>query len=274
MTKIDITNLQVYATHGVFAKEKVEAQPFVFDCSIDYDFKKAAKKDDLAFTLDYGQIMQDITDFCKQNSFDLIETLCYRTAEMLMDNYPINGINLTVKKPKAPVDLPFENVSVSVSLKRIDVYLSLGSNLGDRQNILDEAVAQLAKNKAIKVLKVSSPYENPPYGGVAQYPFINTAVKISTYLSPDSLLEYIHSIEANAHRSRDVRWGDRTLDIDIIFYGDEIINTDNLTIPHADYHNRDFVLVPLNEIAPSFICPIERKRISELLKDLQSRNNR
>ncbi|MDE6614788.1 MAG: 2-amino-4-hydroxy-6-hydroxymethyldihydropteridine diphosphokinase [Clostridia bacterium] len=269
MTKIDIHNLTVNATHGVFDKEKVNQQPFVFDCSIDYDFEKAAVNDDLALTLDYGNIMQDITDFCRSNCFDLIETLCYRTAQMLMDKYPIDGISLTVKKPQAPVDLPFENVSVSVSLKRTDVYLSLGSNLGDRQSILDKAIASLKENKAITVLKVSSPYENPPYGGVAQYPFINMAIKISTYLSPYTLLDYLHSIEANANRNREIHWGDRTLDIDIIFYGDLIMDTDRLTIPHADYHNRDFVLVPLNEIAPNLVCPLKGKRVSELLKDLK-----
>ena len=268
MTKIEITNLTVNATHGVFDKEKVIPQPFVFDCSIDYDFEKAAVNDDLSFTLDYGAIMQDIYDFCMQNTFDLIETLCYRTAEMLMVKYPVNEIRLTVKKPKAPVDLTFENVSVSVELKRRNVYLSLGSNLGDRQAILNNAILELTQNKSIKVLKVSSPYENPPYGGVAQYPFINMAVKISTYLSPDTLLDLLHSIEEKANRNRDIRWGDRTLDIDIIFYGNEIIYTDALTVPHADYHNRDFVLVPLNEIAPDFVCPLQRKRISELLKNL------
>ncbi|MDE7079684.1 MAG: 2-amino-4-hydroxy-6-hydroxymethyldihydropteridine diphosphokinase [Clostridia bacterium] len=268
MKKIDITNLTVNATHGVFAEEKTKTQPFVFDCSLEYDFEKAAISDDLSLTLDYGAIMQDITAFCKQNSFDLIETLCYRAAEMLMVKYPINAIYMTVKKPKAPVDLPFENVSVSVELKRQDVYLSLGSNLGDRQTILDNAISQIGQNEAIQVLKVSSPFENPPYGGVAQYPFINMAMKISTFLSPDALLKFIHSVEAKANRNRDVRWGDRTLDIDIIFYGNEIIYTDEITIPHADYHNRDFVLVPLNEIAPDFVCPLKRKRISELLKSL------
>ncbi|MDE7337653.1 MAG: 2-amino-4-hydroxy-6-hydroxymethyldihydropteridine diphosphokinase, partial [Clostridia bacterium] len=144
--------------------------------------------------------------------------------------------------------------------------------LGDRKSILDKAVDALKENKAIDVLEVSSYYENPPYGGVAKYPFINTAVKISTYLSPFALLDLIHEIEAKAKRSRDVRWGDRTLDIDIIFYGDEIINENGLTVPHADYHNRDFVLVPLNEIAPNYVCPLKRQRISQLLANLQAKS--
>ncbi|MDE6189201.1 MAG: 2-amino-4-hydroxy-6-hydroxymethyldihydropteridine diphosphokinase [Clostridia bacterium] len=270
MTKIKITGLEVLATHGVFSQEKVHPQPFVFDCEIDYDFKKAAANDDFSLTLDYGVIMQKLTDFCKANSFDLIETLCYRAAATLMNEYPaIESLTLSVHKPKAPVDLPFKNVSVEVTLKRQkNVYLSLGSNLGDRQAILNEAISQLGKTSAIDVLKVSSPYENPPYGLVAKFPFINMAAQISTYLSPDELLEYVHSIEKAAHRNRDIRWGDRTLDIDIIFYGDLIATDENLTIPHADFQNRDFVLIPLNEIAPDFVSPINNKRISQLLKDL------
>lgn len=267
MGKISISNLKVNATHGVLDEEKVVPQPFVFDCEIDYDFQKAADLDDLAYTLDYGKIMQDISDFCVSNSCDLIETLCYRAAEMLMNKYPIESVSLSVKKPNAPVPLDFDSVSVSVTLKRSDVYLSLGSNLGDRQATLDFAIRELGKNPAIKVLKISSPYENPPYGGAAQFPFINMAVKISTYLSPNALLEVIHSIEKSARRSRDIRWGDRTLDIDIIFYADLVTGDENLTIPHPDYQNRDFVLIPLNEIAPCVVCPQSHKRICQLVKE-------
>ncbi len=90
------------------------------------------------------------------------------------------------------------------------------------------------------------------------------AVEISTYLSPYELLEYLHLIEREAKRDRSVRWGDRTLDMDIIFYGDKVLDDDILTIPHPDYQNRDFVIIPLKEIAPNFVCPISRKRIGEL----------
>jgi dihydroneopterin aldolase/2-amino-4-hydroxy-6-hydroxymethyldihydropteridine diphosphokinase len=268
MSEIIITNLKVVAKHGVFDKEKINSQPFLFDCVLEYDFEKAAENDDLNQTLDYGNIMQDISDFCLNNQFDLIETLCYRSAEMIINKYSVKSVKMTVKKPNAPVDLDFENVGVSVHLKRRDVYLSLGSNLGDRKAILDSAVKTLSANRAIDLLQVSPYYENPPYGGVAKYPFINIAVKISTYLSPYALLDFIHATEAKENRNRDVRWGDRTLDIDIIFYGDEIINENGLTVPHSDYVNRDFVLVPLAEISPDFVCPLKRQRISELLKQL------
>lgn len=259
--------------HGCFEEEKVNPQPFIFDCQLICDFEKAALTDDLKYTLDYGEIMQVITDFAVNNTFNLIETLCYRTASLLMQKYPLDEVIVTVKKPEAPVDLPFENVDVTVDLKRTEAYLSLGSNIGDRKATLDYAIKRLSENPAVKIEKVSSYMENPPYGGVASLPFVNAAVKITTYLSPESLLDYLHIIENEAHRERKVRWGDRTLDIDIIFYGNKIINTKDLTIPHPDYENRDFVLVPLNEIAPDLVCPLNNKRIKTLLSELLSKVN-
>lgn len=264
MSSINIHNLKVAACHGVLPEEKTNRQPFIFDISMEYDFTEAAKDDNLALTLNYDEVMHKVSDFCKDNTFDLIETLCHRTAINLMRNYPIDSVSVTVKKPQAPVSLPFEDVSVSTTLTRLSVLLSLGSNMGDRQAYLNTAIKRLEEHEDITVLKVSSPYENAPYGGVAKSPFINMAVKISTYLSPYELLDYLHLIESEANRDRSVRWGDRTLDMDIVFFGDKIIDNDILTIPHADYQNRDFVLIPLKEIAPNFVCPICRKRIKDL----------
>ena len=264
MSSINIHNLKVMACHGVLPEEKVNRQPFCFDVSLQYDFAKAAKDDDLNLTLNYDEIMHSISDFCKDNTFDLIETLCRRAAIMLMRKYPIESVSVTVKKPQAPVSLPFDNVSVTATLTRTTALLSLGSNMGDRQSYLDMAIKRLQDNQDITVERISTPFENPPYGGVAQLPFINMAVKISTYLSPYELLEYLHSIESEAQRDRSVRWGDRTLDMDIVFYGDCIIDDDTLTIPHPDYFNRDFVLKPLKEIAPNFLCPLLKKRIKDV----------
>ena len=264
MSSIDIHNLKVVACHGVLQEEKINSQPFYFDVSMAYDFAKAAEKDELSLTLNYDEIMHDISDFCKDNTFDLIETLCHRAAAMLMRKYPIDSVCVRVKKPQAPVSLPFDDVSVATTLTRQRVLLSLGSNMGDRQAYLDKAIKRLEEHMDVTVKKVSSTYENVPYGGVAKSDFINMAVEISTYLSPYELLDYLHLIESEAQRDRSVRWGDRTLDIDIVFYGDKIIDDDILTIPHADYRNRDFVLVPLKEIAPNFKCPLCGKPIKEL----------
>ncbi|MCX4362312.1 MAG: 2-amino-4-hydroxy-6-hydroxymethyldihydropteridine diphosphokinase [Clostridia bacterium] len=264
MSSINIHNLKVFARHGVLEEEKLNTQPFLFDVNMQYDFTGAAAADDLSLTLNYDEVMHRISEFCETNCFDLIETLCHRTATMLMRNYALDSVSVTVKKPQAPVSLPFDNVSVSQSLKNTVVLLSLGSNIGDRQKYLDNAIKALEEHPDISVIKVSSSYENPPYGGIAQLPFINMAVKITTHLLPYELLDFIHSIEAKANRDRSVRWGDRTLDIDIVFYGDSIISDDGLVIPHSDYQNRDFVLNPLKEIAPDFVCPLCRQRIKDI----------
>lgn len=273
MSKIHIKDLKISTCHGCFAEEKINPQPFIFDCTIDYDFEKASQSDNLEDTLDYGSIMHSISDFATQNTFNLIETLCYHTASMIMQKYPVEKILLTVRKPQAPVDLDFGDVSVSVQLERTPVILSLGSNMGDKKATLETAIRRLSENPAICLMKTSSYLENPPYGGVAKNTFVNCAVLVETYLSPESLLEYIHLIEKEAKRERTVRWGDRTLDIDIVFYGNKIIDSKNIVVPHNDYENRDFVLIPVNEICPDWICPLHRKRIKDILADLLSRQN-
>lgn len=270
MSYIEIKNLKVLACHGVLEEEKTTPQPFCFDVRMKYDFSKAAKYDDLNYTLNYDEIMHDIASFCKDNCFELIETLCKRTATMLMRKYPIESIQLSVSKPQAPVNLSFDTVRVSCKLTRQIALLSLGSNMGDRQEYLDMAIEELKNAPDISLLKVSSPLENPPYGNVAQNNFINMAASISTYLTPYELLDVLHQIEAKAGRTRDLRWGDRTLDIDIVFFGDTILDDDSLTIPHPDYNNREFVLAPLTEIAPNFHCPIAKKTIKQIYQEFKS----
>lgn len=250
-TTIEIKNLKIYAKHGVLEEEKKTAQPFIFNATLFVNYLNAALTDDLAQTISYCDVMQDIKDFCENNSFNLIETLTYKCALMLIKKYrTIDKIVLAVNKPEAPFDLEFETVQTKISMCWHKVYLSLGSNLGKKQAQLKKAVKLLDAEEEIEVKKVSSFYKNPPYGGVATEEFVNIAVEIDTLLDPFDLLDRIHKIEAALGRKRTVRWGNRTMDIDIIFYDDLQINTRDLTIPHKDYKNRDFVIVPLSEIAP------------------------
>jgi 2-amino-4-hydroxy-6-hydroxymethyldihydropteridine diphosphokinase len=122
--------------------------------------------------------------------------------------------------------------------------------MGDRKGYLDKAIELLEKTSGVKVKKVSSCLETEPVGGVAKNKFLNCAVEIETYLSPFALLDEIHRIESECGRERKVHWEDRTLDIDIIFFGNRKINSKDLTVPHPEYKTREFVLKPLKEIAP------------------------
>lgn len=264
MDLIEIRGLEVSACHGVHDSEKVEKQPFVFDADLEVDFFDAAKTDDLDKTVSYSEVCNLIVKIATEKVFSLIEKLAYECAFEILDTFPVHGVKLTVGKPNAPVKHKFESVGVTVCCRREKVLLSLGSNLGDKKGYLDFAIKSLGSTRGIKVNKVSSYIENPPYGGVAQNSFLNCAAEIETYLSPHALLNEIHRIEGEGKRERTVRWGDRTLDIDIVFYGDKIICEDKLTVPHADYKNRPFVIEPLKEIAPNFVCPLTRKRLCEL----------
>ncbi|MDR5695039.1 MAG: 2-amino-4-hydroxy-6-hydroxymethyldihydropteridine diphosphokinase [Armatimonadota bacterium] len=135
------------------------------------------------------------------------------------------------------------------------VYLSLGSNLGDRAKTLEQALDALERSGRVRITKRSSLYETAPVGLANQPWFLNMAVEAETDLDPHSLLALIHEVEAGLGRKREVRWGPRTVDIDILLYGEEAISTETLTIPHPEMHRRAFVLVPLLEIAPGLHHP-------------------
>lgn len=265
MNKILIRGLEISACHGVNDFEKTAPQPFVFDADIYCDFLSAAKSDDIADTVNYSAASKIIAAVTTENCFDLIEKLAYECAYALLDKTSAKRVSLTVYKPKAPMKLKFGTVGVSVDIARERAYLSVGSSLGDRSAYLDAAIEKLKAFREIKVLKVSDYIETPPYGGVAENKFLNCAVEIETYFAPKQLLDAIHETETACGRVRNKRWEDRTLDIDIIFFGDRIIREQGLSVPHPDYRRRDFVLKPLKQIAPDFVCPDTGERLADIL---------
>lgn len=147
-------------------------------------------------------------------------------------------------------------------------YLLLGSNLGNREQYLSNAIDAINKNAGSICLK-SSIYETEAWGKTDQPGFLNLAIAIETRLTPIQLLESVLHIEADLGRVRHEKWGARMIDIDIIFYEDQIVNDENiLIIPHPEMQNRKFVLEPLAEIAPNFIHPIFKRSILQMLKTL------
>lgn len=149
------------------------------------------------------------------------------------------------------------------------VYLGLGSNVGDREEYIEQALFLLGKVKGVKITKKSTNYETAPEGSSTskQPPFINAAIEITTKLSPDKLLQITQDIEATLGREKDVEWGPRTIDIDILLYEGVIRSDDELQIPHPLLHERMFVLKPLKEIAPNLIHPMLEKTVDQLFED-------
>lgn len=265
MSDISVKGLKVTACHGVFAEEKTAPQPFVFDIGIECDTSAAAASDDVNLTVNYAEVCGLITAFCKENCFNLIERLAYGAAYLIVEKYKnVSAAEVTVHKPEAPVNLPFGDISVTARVERNTVILSLGSSEGDRKFTLDGAIKALDCTQGVNVLNVSDYIETEPYGGAAKNSFLNCAVKAECLLSPRGLLNVIHKIENDFGRVRKTRWGDRTLDMDIVFFGNKIIAEEGLCVPHPDYTNRAFVLTPLKQIVPDFVCPLFHKRIADM----------
>jgi 2-amino-4-hydroxy-6-hydroxymethyldihydropteridine diphosphokinase len=144
-------------------------------------------------------------------------------------------------------------------------YIALGANLGDRRANIERAIEMLRATPGVRVMKVSSFLENPAVGGPADSPpFLNAVAEIETSLPPRELLTKLLAIEHQLGRQRREKWGPRIIDLDVLLYGDAIIEEPDLRIPHPLMHERRFVLHPLQEIAPDTVHPILKKRIADL----------
>lgn len=157
-----------------------------------------------------------------------------------------------------------------MKLKRI--YIGIGSNLGDRLKNIKEAVKLLKKIRSIKITAQSSIYETEPAGYKNQPEFLNCVLEVKTNLSCEALLKVLQNIEKKLHRKRTIKWGPRSIDLDILIYGNTVIRRKNLIIPHAQMHKREFVLMPLLEIAPSIVHPVKKRTIFELYKKLSKKH--
>ncbi len=149
----------------------------------------------------------------------------------------------------------------------ISVYLLLGSNLGNRPMLLQQAAKHIAE-QAGSITAYSGIYETQSWGNTSAPDYLNQVLHISTTLQPLELLYKLQKIELLLKRTREEKWGSRTMDIDILFYGNEIINEPNLIVPHQHLHERRFTLEPLGEIAPQYVHPVLQKAIIELKQEL------
>lgn len=269
MDKITVRGIEFFGYHGVLQSEKDSGQHFSVDCDI-YTHT-ALCEDDLNKTVNYSEVSCEIVTFCEKNRYDLLETLADNLAKNLLLKFPlINKITLTIHKPQAPIPVKFNDVSLTVTRAWHTCYLAIGSNLGNREKNLDTVWSEIENNPCIKGIRKSDYIETKPYGVTDQPDFLNGAIKIRTILTHEELLKFCNDAEKLCGRVRTRHWGERTLDVDILMYDDDVLFTEELKLPHPEMHKRTFVLQPLAQIEPYLVHPIKKMNVLELLEQLKA----
>jgi dihydroneopterin aldolase/2-amino-4-hydroxy-6-hydroxymethyldihydropteridine diphosphokinase len=211
-----------------------------------------------------------MTKVFTEKSYDLIEAACENLCQRLLKEFgQLQAVELELQKPHAPIGLPFENVSVTMYRKWHRAYISFGSNMGDRKQLIADGIDKLKFHPLIKNVTVSDMITTKPYGPVEQEDFLNGCLVLDTLLDQEELLEFIHKIEAEADRKRLIVWGPRTLDMDIVFFDKLVYESEDLIIPHVDMQNRLFVLEPLAELCPNYRHPVLGLTVKQMLGALK-----
>jgi len=264
MNIIHIEDLEVFAYHGVNDEEKKHGQIFLISAELRLLANFAAASDDLKDTVNYAKVCKDIAAEFQKYRFDLIEKCADVLARSLLEKYEkLESAKILIKKPYAPISAKVEYVAFQTERARHTAYIGLGSNMGDKKANIEAALKEIAS--FARVEKVSDLIVTRPEGVVEQDDFLNGAAKISTVLTPRELLEALLQAETDLKRERTVKWGPRTIDLDILLYDEIVCGDDDLIIPHPLMHTRQFVLGPLCQIAPHALHPVLKKRIGELI---------
>jgi dihydroneopterin aldolase/2-amino-4-hydroxy-6-hydroxymethyldihydropteridine diphosphokinase len=261
--------------HGVLDVEKRDGQTFVVDVEMDVDLTQAGTSDDLVDTVNYAEVATDVVALIEGESLDLIEALADRIAAKVLTRPLVESVVVTVHKPQAPVGHPFTDVAVTVErVRETPVVIAIGSNMGEPLETVQNAVSALWI--ALDLKAASRVYETAPVGGPAQSAYLNAVVVGTTQMSPQRLLRTMQDIELEHGRVRKERWGPRTLDLDLIQYGDPVfdtdvrLSTDALTLPHPRAHERAFVLVPWADADAEATLRVDGqvRRVSALLAEV------
>jgi len=255
--RIVLRGISARGFHGVLEAEKADGQDFLVDVALEVDLRRAGGSDLLAHTVNYAEVAADTVALITGPSLDLIETLAGRIAVAALRRPLVQAVEVTVHKPHAPIGVPIGDVQVVVERRRSEpVVIALGANLGDVRATLEAAVQELAVVDGLEVTAVSDLYETDPMGGPEQFAYLNAVILARTRLAAFVLLTELHGIEADHGRVRETRWGARSLDLDLIEYGDpgsgsDLVSKDpELMLPHPRAHERAFVLAPWFAVDP------------------------
>lgn len=273
MNHLILKDLELFGFHGVYDEEKSLGQKFLIDMDISIDLSHAGESDNLNETINYGKLCQELQEIFTKNKYKLLEKATTVLCDYILMNYTeVTDVEITLKKPWAPIHLPIKYPAVKIKKGWHKAYIAIGSNLGDKLENIKQAMDMIEAKDHTCITKKSTLIETEPVGYQDQDTFINGVFMIKTLLTPIKLINWLLSIEKELKRERIIKWGPRTIDLDIIYYDNIISCNEAIVLPHPRMHERDFVLRPLNEIAPYEIHPILQKRTFQILNDLNKGN--
>jgi len=290
LDRITVMGIRAVGHHGVLPHERAAGQPFVVDLTVHLAVNDAAANDDLARTVNYAELAEQVVGILTGPSVDLVETLAQRIAVAVLQHDRVECVDVRVHKPMAPIPVEFADVVVSIRrdrssgalwadkrigsaagmpqdplayapsvagdqfdvrpLQPVRALLALGGNLGEVEATLTDAVHALDRIPGIHVESTSPLVASAPVGGPPQPDYLNAVVRVTTALTPRELLAACHGIEMVHGRQRGERNGPRTLDIDIVDVEGYRGESDDLTLPHPRAAERGFVLVPWARMEP------------------------
>jgi len=294
MFKIIVKDLNLFGYHGVKESEKRNGQNFCFNIKILFNKNSFLNNDNLENTLNYSEVIELLKDINSNQRFNLLETLSQVVANKIIEmSSLIEKVTVKIEKTSPPIKENIESVGVEYSLGReniesgekgklksgkvesrkvkdgeVNVYMSLGSNIGNKEDNLRKAVDLIGSSPNIDILKVSSIYETEPMYFKDQDYFYNIVLqaRVNGKISPFGMIGFLKGIEYDMGRKRvENKYGPRIIDIDLLYYGEISIESDFLILPHPGIEERKFVLVPLSEIDPEL--RIKRKNIKKFIEE-------
>ncbi|ADK13713.1 2-amino-4-hydroxy-6-hydroxymethyldihydropteridine diphosphokinase [Clostridium ljungdahlii] len=270
MDIIYVEDLEVYAYHGVNQAEKDMGQRFLISLQIFLNLSEAGKSDDLSKTINYAKLCCEVEEEFKREKYDLIEKSAESLANFILKKYiAVEKVTVKIKKPWAPIGKPLKWVAVEINRRWHTAYISIGSNLGDKEKNIKDAVDIIDSSHYNNVTKVSKLYETKPVGYLDQDNFLNGALEVKTLMEPEDLMDFLLEVEKKLKRERIIKWGPRTIDLDVILYDNLVTSEEKIILPHPRMHERLFVLKPLSDIAPYVIHPVLNDRIINLTHELE-----
>jgi dihydroneopterin aldolase/2-amino-4-hydroxy-6-hydroxymethyldihydropteridine diphosphokinase len=254
--RILVDDLRVMCVIGALPHEREAAQPIRIDLAVGVDLADAGRSDELDDTVNYGLLAERVTEMAVASKYVLLERLADEIAAIVLTFDRVDEVEVTVTKLRPPVPNDLATTAVRIVRSRTPAgeravgghtaIVALGSNLGDREAYLRLALAELGA-----VTAVSDVYETEPIGGPdEQGAYLNMVAVVATPLDPFAFLRRCQRIEELARRVRLVHWGPRTLDVDVLFFDDVVVESPELTLPHPRVGERRFVLAPLSDVAP------------------------